>query len=1039
MIIVPVNPNGAASNEGVDLSSDRVILTSAILDPWALPQDGLYLEVIASVSRTNIDGKPSFFVAATDMDKKFHVTPFEDIPGSETAREALRARAVALPKEFTQGRRGADEADVDATVKSPHLDIGTPSKIPTFVASSKGDDGPDFFWDKVCPAAITFLFGRPATFDRAKEVYIVRVPYVTKGFIAIRFFVRKEVDDSSKKTRYRHLLLNGFIELGVSRRYQACASDVTEKPPDVQIARSTVGQLHLVALYSNGRLSRTRPTQHPVFRSDIYVPDSSWRKKGPSHGACRTVYHRDSDMGVPSVTSSGGGGDQTAGSVVKTFRVPMLQASPLEAEAKTLLRGPLLCAPTARESIVELRSNRRIRFTRSEPGRTVLSYTRKDVSLGRDRDASFRTSPRYGRAARASGRSALVAPSLDCTTVKHISRTMQAKATYVSHYGSGRIRADVSHYDLLQARSESHDNRDGPMTARQGHGQREMLSASQTALHDCHTRHGLSGIPFPAFVDCYSGPSLHLRSTALQNRRTAMGYPKAHRLSFDNLYEIAQFVHGAEDLLNLARTCRTFKGDLARMPHVWRHLRNRSFEPPPPACPSFLSEIQYTALTMESVCMSCGVQVVRLSSVVWMLRARYLINHPSFERLVLLQIASIALSHYAPNQGRRWTRAEKQYPKVELGDHRLGQDALAKVHSGETDVPFAKRLTHLHEIAESSKLWDQWISQRRKIEKATIRQRVDRIVQHLRQLGYQNELYYLGTNHQKLYEHPLGSLPENLSDEVTPDLVRWMEDIRRVKQRLRIQWGYTEFLELLEKAVERMRSKALPGSVLPHTADIAMLSRTKMLAQTAVPDGPSYVRGTKISGISGRRSVSKALVAQLPTLLDCWRDERKQQLAGLLTSMAITVRRPSRDTLNLAVAVFRCRECSVALRWPDVLSHPHLYTRDNASQSYVRNSEPEHSTVICGLSITDDVFDSANRERLRSSSQWTSSRLEVRGEEVTQIISACGSNPATADVEELDRIDARLACSLCSESGQRVLAMGWRAAVRSLAPLLCRH
>lgn len=172
MIIVPVNPNGAASNEGVDLSSDRVILTSAILDPWALPQDGLYLEVIASVvsgrpltavltadvmmkSRTNIDGKPSFFVAATDMDKKFHVTPFEDIPGSETAREALRARAVALPKEFTQGRRGADEADVDATVKSPHLDIGTPSKIPTFVASSKGDDGPDFFWDKVCPAAIS--------------------------------------------------------------------------------------------------------------------------------------------------------------------------------------------------------------------------------------------------------------------------------------------------------------------------------------------------------------------------------------------------------------------------------------------------------------------------------------------------------------------------------------------------------------------------------------------------------------------------------------------------------------------------------------------------------------------------------------------------------------------------------------------------------------------------------------------------------------------------------------------------------------------
>ena len=36
-----------------------------------------------------------------------------------------------------------------------------------------------------------------------------------------------------------------------------------------------------------------------------------------------------------------------------------------------------------------------------------------------------------------------------------------------------------------------------------------------------------------------------------------------------------------------------------------------------------MSEIHYTALAVESVCMSCGTQVARLSGVVWALRARY--------------------------------------------------------------------------------------------------------------------------------------------------------------------------------------------------------------------------------------------------------------------------------------------------------------------------------------------------------------------------------------------------------------------------------
>ncbi|EPS93130.1 hypothetical protein FOMPIDRAFT_91985 [Fomitopsis schrenkii] len=178
-IPIPPAPDGAPY-VGVDLSSDRVILTSKVLDPWALPQDGCYLEVIAGVSRTTIRGKPSFFIAPTDTDKEFRVMPFDDIASDEATQKAEEeARPVALPALSTQGKRGVDEASVDATSGPSNLNTGAIPDDATSTASNKGNSNePDFFYDELYPAACAYLLARPATFNGAKEVYIVRVPYV---------------------------------------------------------------------------------------------------------------------------------------------------------------------------------------------------------------------------------------------------------------------------------------------------------------------------------------------------------------------------------------------------------------------------------------------------------------------------------------------------------------------------------------------------------------------------------------------------------------------------------------------------------------------------------------------------------------------------------------------------------------------------------------------------------------------------------------------------------------------------------------------
>ena len=133
-------------------------------------------------------------------------------------------------------------------------------------------------------------------------------------------------------------------------------------------------------------------------------------------------------------------------------------------------------------------------------------------------------------------------------------------------------------------------------------------------------------------------------------------------------------------------------------------------------------------------------------------------------------------------------------------------------------------------------------------------------------------MQHLGENYQKLHEHPLCRLPEKLSDAgeqlgrypqilCSPAMsspleliaasgyfVKWMEDIRLIKQCLLVRSGYIEFFELLEKALGRMRSKTPTGSALPQTVEIMMLPETKALAETVFQMGRAIYVETRPPG-----------------------------------------------------------------------------------------------------------------------------------------------------------------------------------------------
>ena len=103
----------------------------------------------------------------------------------------------------------------------------------------------------------------------------------------------------------------------------------------------------------------------------------------------------------------------------------------------------------------------------------------------------------------------------------------------------------------------------------------------------------------------------------------------------------------------------------------------------------------------------------------------------------------------------------------------------------------------------------------------------------------------------------------------TPDLVRWMQEIRELRRRVQIRSDHAVFLKILEKTMRRMPSDPLCGSASPRPLDIAVLPETRGLAEAAAAAGL-----TQTCNDATRRKFTKTLAAQLPSLLSCWREER---------------------------------------------------------------------------------------------------------------------------------------------------------------------
>ncbi|KAH9923089.1 uncharacterized protein B0H18DRAFT_1120612 [Fomitopsis serialis] len=200
-----------------DLSSERVVLHTKMVDASDLSEDGCHLEVIGSIRRTMVEGSRTYLIIWTEITEGFKALPFDD-PGPDgededivrRAREDAEGCLIPLSEvvaQLSDDRSGVAEDSVDGDTENARGDVeasgggdvitGSPTMAAHVPMDEEKDDG-DTLWENVSASAISYLAAHPSRFEGAREVHIVRPAYTFRGFWPIQLFVRKEVGNVLK-------------------------------------------------------------------------------------------------------------------------------------------------------------------------------------------------------------------------------------------------------------------------------------------------------------------------------------------------------------------------------------------------------------------------------------------------------------------------------------------------------------------------------------------------------------------------------------------------------------------------------------------------------------------------------------------------------------------------------------------------------------------------------------------------------------------------------------------------------------------------
>ncbi|KAF9234851.1 hypothetical protein BU15DRAFT_65340 [Melanogaster broomeanus] len=470
-------------------------------------------------------------------------------------------------------------------------------------------------------------------------------------------------------------------------------------------------------------------------------------------------------------------------------------------------------------------------------------------------------------------------------------------------------------------------------------------------------------------------------------------------LNLDVLFQILTFLHPM-DLLNIARTTKAFRLLLMRKSSafVWKAALGRVEGLP--ACPPDLNEPQYAYLAFYPHCHLCGNVAptihwrLRLS-----LRPRPMCADPVHLGGLIPEefLTVVARPAYASYLDIAQLDAfYKQYNEVpqDMRDEFLA-DRRRQVYT-------------INEHASKCAAWHEDMLQARRdeLERAKLA-RADSIFTRLKNVGYTSELDYFGTDLIKDIHPSIFSSTKVLTDQewvcICGQFVRTMDKYRIRRLELAVYNPRRKLLVELYDAYARQ--PAPPGAavdLLPDVVDLASFPAFDAIIK--LPEG------TEVNA-----ETFKPAFEQIPTLVQEWRAGVDAQLAALVVipgdsstsgvaedNFIIGKLEPA-ECLKLAIAVFENRFHDLIFSI-DLLDHRIFNCCDRDSiASYVMPGRPWSLMDERGGYPLVKLFTGA-----------------------AHVVRACGMDPRTATVEDMNKQHICLECSYCPPKTPK---MNWRAAM----------
>ncbi|EGO01221.1 hypothetical protein SERLA73DRAFT_179341 [Serpula lacrymans var. lacrymans S7.3] len=273
---------------------------------------------------------------------------------------------------------------------------------------------------------------------------------------------------------------------------------------------------------------------------------------------------------------------------------------------------------------------------------------------------------------------------------------------------------------------------------------------------------------------------------------------------------------------------------------------------------------------------------------------------------------------------------------------------------------------------------------------------------------------------------PIISAPKLLTPRalgtISKPLNEWMDNLRNIRLEETVYSPRRRILMETYKVYLRMSPQAGDScELMPHVADVAAFKPFDDIIKSP-------------SDVVVNASTFLAAFPQLPTLVSNWRQKIDRDLVDTCINLRSPYLPPAPaeeyssilSRLRLAVSVFAfhddvnffsSRSPRHMLLYPDILRFRTFIEPCRFSHF---NHTP-NATSIAQKIMGGHPWSVCRSGRRPSTVKYFS--------EAASIIHACGMDPSTATVNDMNRLDPRLRCDICIVSKHQTVVMTWRTAV----------